>query len=149
MPVWAQPGPGGGYGLNVEKTLPPLNLAQAEAAAIATAQAATRAMPFVDAGRQALNKLSGVMAAAPRDAASRLVSEIRVPQGPEELGASASELIQHALIESVAVDLLAHQDVADHRGGRMLVRIDNLGQLLADRAAKPRPVVVHHVMSSV
>src|SRR5262249_6444891 len=46
VPIWAQPGPGGGYGLNVDTTLPPLNLTPAEAAAIATALAATRAMPF-------------------------------------------------------------------------------------------------------
>src|ERR1700731_1458394 len=46
VPIWAQPGPGGGYGLNVDTTLPPLNLTAAEAVAIATALAATRAMPF-------------------------------------------------------------------------------------------------------
>ncbi len=51
VPIWAQPGPGGGYGLNVDTTLPPLNLTPAEAAALATALAATRAMPFADAGR--------------------------------------------------------------------------------------------------
>jgi predicted DNA-binding transcriptional regulator YafY len=26
VPIWAQPGPGGGYSLNVDATLPPLNL---------------------------------------------------------------------------------------------------------------------------
>ncbi|MGN6759168.1 MAG: helix-turn-helix transcriptional regulator, partial [Thermomicrobiales bacterium] len=43
VPIWAQPGPGGGDSLNAETTLPPLNLTPAEAAAIATALAATRA----------------------------------------------------------------------------------------------------------
>src|ERR1700754_4136008 len=61
VPIWAQPGPGGGFGVNVEATLPPLNLTAAEAAAIATALAATRAMPFVEAGHSALRKLSGIM----------------------------------------------------------------------------------------
>src|SRR5581483_3012441 len=61
VPIWAQPGPGGGYGLNIETTLPPLNLTPAEAAALATAIAATRAMPFPEAGRSALRKLAGVM----------------------------------------------------------------------------------------
>src|SRR5437867_13348945 len=69
VPIWAQPGPGGGYGLNVDTTLPPLNLTPAEAAAIATALAATRAMPFAEAGRSALKKLAGVMASAPKDTA--------------------------------------------------------------------------------
>src|SRR5919205_2848948 len=82
VPIWTQPGPGGGYSLNVETTLPPLNLTPAEAAAIATALAATRAMPFAEAGRSALLKLTGVMASAPRSTASKLVSQIRVAQGP-------------------------------------------------------------------
>jgi predicted DNA-binding transcriptional regulator YafY len=106
VPVWAQPGPGGGYSLNVETTLPPLNLTPAEAAAIATALAATRAMPFAEAGRSALQKLTGVMASAPRDTASRLVSHIRVAQGPLHSPANAiAQTIQQALLDSVAVEM--------------------------------------------
>src|SRR5579859_7690881 len=74
VPIWAQPGPGGGYSLDTDTTLPPLNLTPAEAAAIATALAATRSMPFAVAGRSALHKLTSVMANAPRSDASRLVS---------------------------------------------------------------------------
>src|SRR6185503_15671118 len=106
VPIWAQPGPGGGYGLNVDTTLPPLNLTPAEAAAIATALAATRALPFAEAGRSALTKLAGVMAAAPRDTATRLMSHIRVAQGPAGGAADqVSEVIRQALLASVAVEL--------------------------------------------
>jgi predicted DNA-binding transcriptional regulator YafY len=106
VPIWAQPGPGGGYSLNVDTTLPPLNLTPAEAAAIATALAATRAMPFAEAGRSALQKLTGVMASAPKDSASRLVSHIRVVQGPLHSPASSvDEVIQRALLASVAVEM--------------------------------------------
>lgn len=106
VPIWAQPGPGGGYGLNVEATLPPLNLTAPEAAAIATALAATRAMPFAEAGRSALQKLTAAMASAPRSSASKLVSHIRVARGPQiDAGRSISEVLQHALIDSVAVEL--------------------------------------------
>jgi predicted DNA-binding transcriptional regulator YafY len=106
VPIWAQPGPGGGYALNVDTTLPPLNLTPAEAVAIATALAATRAMPFAEAGRSAITKLAGVMAAAPKDTASRLVSHIRVARGPGR-GAvdQISEIIQQALLDAVAVEL--------------------------------------------
>src|SRR6185437_9660224 len=83
VPIWSQPGPGGGYGLNVETTLPPLNFTPTEAAAIATALAATRAMPFPEAGRSALNKRAGVMSAAPKDTAARILSRIRVIPGPD------------------------------------------------------------------
>ncbi|MBA3450497.1 MAG: HTH domain-containing protein, partial [Chloroflexia bacterium] len=43
VPIWSRPGPGGGYGLNADTTLPPLNLTPAEAAALATAVAAVGA----------------------------------------------------------------------------------------------------------
>lgn len=106
VPIWAQPGPGGGYGLNTDTTLPPLNLTPTEAAAIATALAATRAMPFAEAGRSALRKLSGAMASAPRSDASRLVSHIRVALGPHsEPARPIAEVLQRALIDSVAVEL--------------------------------------------
>jgi predicted DNA-binding transcriptional regulator YafY len=104
--IWAQPGPGGGYGLNADTTLPPLNLTSGEAAAIATALAVTRAMPFAAAGRSALTKLTGVMASAPRSNASKLVSRIRVAQGPQiDAAQTIADVLQQALIESVAVEL--------------------------------------------
>jgi predicted DNA-binding transcriptional regulator YafY len=105
VPIWAQPGPGGGYGLNVDATLPPLNLTPAEAAALATALAATGAMPFAAAGRSALRKLAGVMAAAPRETAARLVSQIRVLQDGVGPTSSVAEVIQQALLDAVALEL--------------------------------------------
>ena len=106
VPIWAQPGPGGGYSLNVDATLPPLNLTPAEAAAIATALAATRAMPCAEAGVSALKKLTAVMASAPRDSASRLVSHIRVAPGPNSAPIyPVADVVQQALIDSVAIQL--------------------------------------------
>jgi len=106
VPIWAQPGPGGGYALNADTSLPPLNLTPGEAAAIATALAVTRAMPFAAAGRSALKKLTGVMASAPRSGASKLVSHIRVAPGPRvDAPQLIADVLQHALLESVAVEL--------------------------------------------
>jgi predicted DNA-binding transcriptional regulator YafY len=105
VPIWAQPGPSGGYALHVDTTLPPLNLTPAEAAALATALAATRAMPFPEAGRSALRKLAGVMAAASKDTASRLISQIRVVQGVAGPAHAVSAIIQQALLDAVAVEL--------------------------------------------
>jgi predicted DNA-binding transcriptional regulator YafY len=63
-------------------------------------------MPFAEAGRSALNKLSGVMASAPRSSASKLVSHIRVAQGPRsEPAQPIADVLQRALIDSVAVQL--------------------------------------------
>jgi predicted DNA-binding transcriptional regulator YafY len=109
VPIWAQPGPGGGYGLNVETTLPPLNFTPTEAAAIATALAKTHAMPFPEAGHSALNKLVGAMAAAPKDTAARIVSSIRVISRPEASMDRVSDVILQALLDAVAIDL-TYQD---------------------------------------
>jgi predicted DNA-binding transcriptional regulator YafY len=117
VPIWAQPGPGGGYGLDADTTLPPLNLTPAEAAALATALAATRAMPFAEAGRSALQKLTGAMSASPRNAASKLVSQIRVVQGPDGGRDRISDVIQRALIDPVAVEL-TYQDVENRQTER-------------------------------
>ncbi|GAC1318746.1 MAG: YafY family protein [Chloroflexota bacterium] len=120
VPIWAQPGPGGGYGLNVETTLPPLNLTPAEAAAIATALAATRSMPFAGAGRSALRKLAGVMATAPRSSASKLVKHIRVVPGPDSDAAQPiSDVLQGALIGSLAVEL-TYRDTDAHETVRVV-----------------------------
>lgn len=105
VPIWTRPGPGGGYGVTVDATLPPLNLTPAEAAALATALAATRAMPFAEAGRSVLAKLAGVMAAAPRDTAAKLVSQIRVIPGPGGPSTPVVDTIQRALVYAVALEL--------------------------------------------
>lgn len=105
VPIWAQPGPGGDYGLDVDSTLPPLNLTPAEAAAIATALAATRGMPFTAAGRSALTKLAGVMASASRQSAARLVRQIRVVPGPGGPVEAIVQVVQQALLAGVAVEV--------------------------------------------
>lgn len=106
VPIWARPGPGGGYGLNADTTLPPLNLTPAEATALAIALAAAPAMPFAGAGRSALAKLSAVMAAAPRDAATELVQFIRVASDPGEPVDQVAGVLQAALLGAVAVELI-------------------------------------------
>lgn len=118
VPIWARPGPGGGYGINVEATLPPLNLTSLEAAALATALAAARSMPFAEAGRSAMRKLAAAMAAAPRDEAARFVQAIRVVPGPDGEGGPAVEVIQRSIAASVALEL----DYRD-REGRATTRV--------------------------
>jgi predicted DNA-binding transcriptional regulator YafY len=126
VPIWAQPGPGGGYGLNVETTLPPLNFTPAEAAALATALAATGAMPFASAGRSALRKLAGVMAAAPKDTAVKLLNQIRVVPGTEVTDPPTSDVIQGAILGGVAVELI-YRDAQGQETTRVVEPIGLLG----------------------
>jgi proteasome accessory factor B len=117
VPIWAQPGPGGGYTLNPDTTLPPLNLTPEEAVALATAMAALPAMPFASAGHSALAKLSAVMAAAPRDTAGRLASRIRVTPLVEQPVSPVWEMVYQALLQPGAL-LITYQD----RSGEMTER---------------------------
>ncbi|HZQ38661.1 MAG TPA: YafY family protein [Dehalococcoidia bacterium] len=126
VPIWTQPGPGGGYGLHPDATLPPLNLTAAESTVLATAVAATSAMPFPEAGRSALRKLAGAMAAAPRETASRLASQIRVVPGPSFPDTPVSQALQRALLAGVAVEL-SYRDGEGRESGRVVEPAGILG----------------------
>jgi predicted DNA-binding transcriptional regulator YafY len=117
VPIWAQPGPGGGYTLHPDTTLPPLNLTSEEAVALATAMAALPAMPFASAGHSALAKLSAVMAAAPRDTAGRLAARIRVTPLPEQSTSPMWDMVQQTLLQPEALQI-TYQD----RSGEMTER---------------------------
>jgi predicted DNA-binding transcriptional regulator YafY len=106
VPIWAQPGPGGGYGLNVDTTLPPLNLTPDEAVALATALAAMPEMPFAPAGRSALRKLTAVMAPAPKADAARLAERIRVAPIAAAPSDPVSTTIHQALLAPIALRLV-------------------------------------------
>jgi len=54
FPVWARPGPGGGYVVDKATTLPPVNFTDAEVAGLAAAVAAHRGQPFDGYARAAL-----------------------------------------------------------------------------------------------
>ena len=84
VPLWAQPGPGGGYVLDSARALPPLNVTGAEAAAIAVALAAMPALPFAVDGRNALAKVLAAMPAAERERAEAIAHRLwlRIPEQP-------------------------------------------------------------------
>jgi predicted DNA-binding transcriptional regulator YafY len=119
VPIWSRPGPGGGYGLNVETTLPPLNLTPAEATALAIALAAAGPTPFAAAGRSALMKLSAVMASAPKATAANLISRIRLAQQPNDAISPLSEIIQEAILTSLALEI-TYRDARERETTRVI-----------------------------
>lgn len=76
VPLWTQPGPGGGYVLDAAAAMPPLNVTGAEAAAIAVALAALPALPFAADGRSALTKVLAAMPAAERERADAIAARL-------------------------------------------------------------------------
>ena len=115
VPIWATPGPGGGYAVDPAMTLPPLNLNAQEAAAIAVALATSGPIPFAEAARSALRKLVTAMSAASRDDARELVGRIRL-LGPR--GQFEGTPVVRAVEEAVADRRVLEVDYVDRAGQR-------------------------------
>jgi predicted DNA-binding transcriptional regulator YafY len=113
VPIWATPGPGGGYVLDPAGTLPPLNFSPSEAAAIALALAASGPIPFGDAARAALRKVTAAMSATDRADARALLERIRLLQREGLAASPALRVVERALVGQRALRL----DYQDKHGG--------------------------------
>ncbi|WP_435748387.1 helix-turn-helix transcriptional regulator [Microbacterium sp. PMB16] len=120
FPVWARPGPGGGYVVDPDSTLPPVNFTEAEVAGLAAAVAVHGGQPFAAQLRGVLNKALGVMDHGSRQRASSLTDRIWVDGRPESGSAKAAGSIERALSEMRIVTL----DYADRDGIRTTRRVD-------------------------
>jgi predicted DNA-binding transcriptional regulator YafY len=90
VPLYATPGPGGGYALDKRHTLPPVNFTAEEATAIAVALARPGGSPFADALRSAVRKVVAVMPPADAEAAQRLAGRIRLFEPTGEAGSTGA-----------------------------------------------------------
>ena len=84
VPLYATPGPGGGYAIDPAHTLPPVNFTSDEAAALAIALARPGTSPLAGALRSALRKLVAAMPAAEVDAARRLAGRFHLASRPAD-----------------------------------------------------------------
>jgi predicted DNA-binding transcriptional regulator YafY len=66
VPIYATPGPRGGYAVDRDHTLPPVNFTSEEATALAIALSRPRASPLADALRSAVHKVVAAMPASTR-----------------------------------------------------------------------------------
>lgn len=98
VPIYASPGRRGGYAIDVEHTLPPLNLTPGEVTAIAAALAARGATPFTAAGRSALQKILAALREVDADGARALAERVRVfdrfPDRPRP-----PAVVEHAVVQ--------------------------------------------------
>lgn len=105
VPIWSRRGRGGGYALDERWSVPPLNFDATEALAVISALAATRSMPFADAGRRAELKLLAAMssgeAARARELAGRLQLGGFAPGGAREIVVA----IEQAVVDRAVVDI--------------------------------------------
>lgn len=96
FPVWARPGPGGGYVVDANVTLPPVNLTDAEASGLAAAVAAHRGQPFEHHARAALLKVLDVMDTQARRRAAALADRVWIDQ-PAPARARSLRAVEQAL----------------------------------------------------
>jgi len=111
VPIWATAGPGGGYGLDADATLPPLTFSAGEATAIALALAAQPDQPFAIDGRSALTKVLGAMTPGARASAAALGERVWLRDEGAERSASA-RVIDEAMRDGVVVII----DYVDREG---------------------------------
>lgn len=115
VPIWATPGPGGGYSVDPSMTLPSLNFSADEATAIAVALAASGPIPFGDSARSALRKLVAAMSTANREGARELVGRIHLLQRRGQLEATP---VVRAVETAVAQRKVLELDYVDRTGQR-------------------------------
>ena len=87
VPIWSQPGPEGGYGIDAGHTLPPLNLTALEATAVAVALAAAGDAPYAGHARTAAAKVAAVLTGTggDPDTAARIRVTPSPPPGPPDI----------------------------------------------------------------
>jgi predicted DNA-binding transcriptional regulator YafY len=108
VPIFATPGRRGGYAIDIQHTLPPLNLTAAEVAAVATALAVDSSTPFSHAGRSALQKILAVLSEVDTDGTQELAARIRLfdtrPRTPRPPAVVEHSIIQRRVLEIDYVD---------------------------------------------
>jgi predicted DNA-binding transcriptional regulator YafY len=131
VPIWATPGPGGGYTIDPGHTLPPLNFTPSEAAAIALAMARSGPMPFDGAARTALHKVVAAMSASGRTGAADLLARIHLLHArPEPSAAPVLRAVEQALVDRRVLCL----DYRDKHGQPTRARqVEPLGFVGSDR----------------
>lgn len=101
MPLWARPGPGGGYGLAAGASLPPVTLSPAQAVALMAAVSAAPDAPYADLAAAGIQKILDVLDPKTRTRADELAHRVWV-NGT----ASSARAVKSALEEGMAEQLV-------------------------------------------
>lgn len=104
VPIYATPGRRGGYALDLQHTLPPLNLSAAEVAAVASALAVDSSTPFTHAGRTALQKILAVLREVDAESTRELASRVRLFDSGE-VGHRSLASVEQAIVEQRVLEI--------------------------------------------
>jgi len=106
--VWAEPGRTGGYCLDREHTLPPVNFTPAEAVAMAVGLERLQNTPFRLAARSAMHKLVAAMHGADADAARRLAARVYLLGDDQPVEGPPAQLT--AILSARTVSRIGYRD---------------------------------------
>ena len=128
VPIWGAPGRNGGYSIDPDRTLPPVNFTPAEALAVAVAVEADRG-PFAAAGQSARNKILSSMAPGDRAATEAMAQRVRRFHGRHRGEPVRVPLtVQRAITEQLVVAI----DYRDRQGDRNLREVEPVGVIALD-----------------
>lgn len=116
LPLWARPGPGGGYGLLSKGALPPVTLTDAQALSLLAAVAAAPDAPYSDLATAAVRKIMDVLDPNTRVRVDQLASRVWVNRA-----SSSSRVIRSACEQAMTeqrvlrIDYVAANGAASRR----------------------------------
>jgi predicted DNA-binding transcriptional regulator YafY len=110
VPVWAEPGRAGGYCLDKERTLPPVNFTPGEAMALAVALRHLTGTPFGQDGAAALRKVLSAMRKDDAEAARDLVGRVYL------IGAADPPPVPAVITDALAAGRVLRIGYADRYG---------------------------------
>jgi predicted DNA-binding transcriptional regulator YafY len=110
VPVWAEPGRTGGYCLDRERTLPPVNFTPGEAMALAVALRHVTGTPFGQDGAAALRKVLAVMRKEDAEAARALAARVYL------VGDAEPPPLPGAISNALAAGRVLRIEYADRHG---------------------------------
>jgi predicted DNA-binding transcriptional regulator YafY len=127
VPVWAEPGRSGGYCLDRERTLPPVNFTPGEAMALAVALRHLAGTPFGQDGAAALRKVLASMRKGDAEAARDLAARVYL------IGAADPPPARAVITDALATRRVLRIGYADRHGLVTRRDIEPLGYVgLAD-----------------
>ena len=129
VPVWAEPGRGGGYCLDKERTLPPVNFTPAEALALSVALRHVNRTPFGQDGAAALRKVMAAMRPADAKAAHDLIARVYLMDED-----AAQPAVPVVITDALAVKRVLRIGYVDRRGTVTNRDVEPLGFLGAKEA---------------
>jgi predicted DNA-binding transcriptional regulator YafY len=110
VPVWAEAGRAGGYCLDKERTLPPVNFTPGEAMALAVALRQVAGTPFGQDGAAALRKVVAAMRKDDAEAARDLTARVYL------VGAADPPPVPAVITEALAARRVLRIGYADRHG---------------------------------